>query len=187
MPWLLLKLVGVWGWLKEAAVALLGLVRRYPLQAALIASLCLSGWLWRGKQEALAERDLARVQFADCQRAGIKAREAQIALNRETKAKYEAAAKEADHEHEKALALANDRTERWIANHRVRPQEDRSRASGTSAPSQGEATERGDGRSEGTDLVAVSADDVRICTANTLRLKAVNEWGRALVESGVAE
>lgn len=50
MLWL--RLLGIWGWLKKGLTALAGLVGRYPLQAALIASLCLSGWLWRGRQEA---------------------------------------------------------------------------------------------------------------------------------------
>jgi hypothetical protein len=179
-----LKLLGLWGWLKEAAVALLGLVRRYPLQAALIASLCLSGWLWRGKQEALGERDLARVQFADCQRAGIKAREAQIALNKETKAKYEAAAKEADHEHEKALALANDRTERWIANHRVR------QAGGSGADRSGAAAENqaaGVHQEMPADAVLVGAADVRICTARSQDALSAYEFGQALIKAGVAE
>jgi hypothetical protein len=155
-----------------------------PWAIVLALLLRLYGFLWF--DGVIEQRDRARVQFADCQRAGIKAREAQIALNNQTKAKYEAAAKEADHEHEKALALANDRTERWIAANRVR-QTGGSRPGGASPAAEGEATERGDGPGEGTDLVAVSADDVRICTANTLRLKAVNEWGKALVESGVAE
>ena len=47
-----LKLLGIGRWLKEALGALLHLIRTYPLQAALIASLCLSGWLWRGRQAA---------------------------------------------------------------------------------------------------------------------------------------
>ena len=184
MPWLLLKLLGAWGWLKQAAVALLGLVRTYPLQAALIASLCLSGWLWRGKQEAIAERDLARVQFADCQRAGVKAREAQIALNRETKAKYEAAAKEADHEHSKALALANDRTERWIAANRVR-QAGGSGAERSGAAAEGEAA--GVHQEMPADAVLVGAADVRICTARSQDALSAYEFGQALIRAGVAE
>lgn len=59
MPILLLKLLGIGKWLKEALWRVVGLIRRYPLHTALIASLCLSGWLWRGKQSALAERDAA--------------------------------------------------------------------------------------------------------------------------------
>ena len=62
MPILLLKLLGISAWIKKGAYALLCGIKRYPLLAALIASLCLSGWLWRGKQSAIAERDDARAE-----------------------------------------------------------------------------------------------------------------------------
>lgn len=182
MIWL--KLLGLWGWLKKAAVALLGLVQRYPLQTALIASLCLSGWLWRGKQEAIAERDLARVQFADCLRVGQKAREAQIALNNQTKAKYEAAAKEADHDHAKELADALDRTERWIAANRVR-QAGGSGAGVANAPAEGEVA--GVHQEMPADAVLVGAADVRICTARSQDALSAYEFGQALIWAGVAE
>ena len=58
MIWLL----GIGKWLREAATALLGIVRAYPLQTALIAALCLAGWQWRGKRAALDERDAARAE-----------------------------------------------------------------------------------------------------------------------------
>lgn len=61
---ILLKLLGAWGWLKQALGALLDLIRRYPLAAALIAALCLSLWLWRGKERAEGERDKARAETA---------------------------------------------------------------------------------------------------------------------------
>ncbi|MBS4048061.1 MAG: hypothetical protein KG075_17075 [Alphaproteobacteria bacterium] len=64
MVMLALKLLGLWRWLREALSALLSLAGRYPWQAALIASLCLSGWLWHGKGKALAERDAARATLA---------------------------------------------------------------------------------------------------------------------------
>lgn len=62
MPILLLKLLGISAWIKKGAYALLCGIKRYPLHAALIASLCISGWLWRGKQSAIAERDDARAE-----------------------------------------------------------------------------------------------------------------------------
>lgn len=57
---MILWLLGAAKWAREAAGALFSLIGRYPLHAALIASLCISGWLWRGRQSALAERDAAR-------------------------------------------------------------------------------------------------------------------------------
>ena len=185
MP-ILLKLIGAWGWLKQALGALLSLVRRYPLQAALIALLCLSGWLWRGKERALSERDDARAETAQVIQAGKDALAAQIALNEATKAKYEAAAEKADHEHSIELADAMSRADRYIRDNRVR-KAGGSGASVANATAEGEAAERGDGSGEGSDMVAVTAEDVRICTANSVRLQAVREWGLGLVKAGVAE
>jgi len=180
---MILWLLGISAWIKKGAYALLCGIKRYPLHAALIASLCLSGWLWRGKQGALAERDFARVQFADCLRAGIKAREAQIALNTQTKAKYEAAAEKADHDYRIALADADRRTDDYIARNRVR-KAGGSGASVANAPAEVQAA----GVPEGlpADAVMVSAEDVRICTANSIYALKAHEWGDALVKAGVA-
>lgn len=59
MIWLLNAL----GWAKTALRTLTGLIRAYPLQAALIVSLVACGWLWMGKRDALAERDKARAEL----------------------------------------------------------------------------------------------------------------------------
>jgi hypothetical protein len=76
-----LKLLGILNWAKKALTAFLGLARRYPLQAALIASLCLAGWLWRGKQSALDSLEREKLAHAETIKTGAKARAAQIALN----------------------------------------------------------------------------------------------------------
>ena len=81
MPILLLKLLGISAWIKKGAYALLCGIKRYPTHAALIASLCLSGWLWRGKQSAIAERDAARDETAQVIKAGQQALAAQIKLH----------------------------------------------------------------------------------------------------------
>lgn len=62
MPILLLKLLGIGKWLKEALWRVAGIAGRHPWQFALVLALCLSGWLWRGKQSAIAERDAARAE-----------------------------------------------------------------------------------------------------------------------------
>ena len=186
MPILLLKLLGIGKWLKEALWRVAGIAGRHPWQAALIASLCLAGWLWRGKQSALAERDAARDETAKAITAGQQALAAQIKLHDETKAAYAAKAKEADREHEIELAAASDRTERFIAGNRVR-QACGSRASVASAPAEGAVAQSGDGQGLSSELVGVTPADVRLCTANSLRLKAVNEWGQALKAEGLAD
>ena len=108
----------------------------------------------------------------------------QIALNEATKAKYEAAAEKADHDYRIALADADRRTDDYIRNNRMR-QAGGSGASVANAPAEGEAA--GSGDAARSDAVQVSADDVRICTANSVRLQAVREWGLELVKAGVAE
>lgn len=55
MSWILLGL----GWVKTAATALFRVLAAYPWQAAVIALLCLSGWLWResGQWKLAYERE----------------------------------------------------------------------------------------------------------------------------------
>ncbi len=48
-PMILLKLLGVWQWLKQALWGILSLARRYPWQAALVISLV---WGWNGHHNA---------------------------------------------------------------------------------------------------------------------------------------
>jgi len=187
MPMILLKLLGLANWLKEAATALLSLIRRYPWQAALIAALCLAGWQYRGKQHALADLAAERLAHAETIKAGQQAYAAQVALNKAAEAKSAAIAKESDDAHEKQLALANDRTERWIDANRVRPEKGGSRPVTPGSSAQDQVAERGDGQGLPPDMVAVPAADVRICTANTLRLEAVRDWGIALKDAGLAE
>lgn len=183
---MILWLLGAAKWVREAAGALFSLIGRYPLHAALLASLCLAGWLWRGKQSALTERDAARAETAQVITAGQQALAAQIKLHDETKAAYAAKAKEADHAHEIELAAASDRTERFIAAGGVR-KACGSRTSVASAPAESAVAESGDGQGLPPGLVAVTPADVRLCTANSLRLKAVHDWGEGLRAAGLAE
>lgn len=160
-----------------------GLLPYIPL-IALIAFLWvkLYGFLWW--DGAIEQRDKARAQVVQVIAAGKEALAQQIALNEATKAKYEAAAEKADHDYRIALADADRRTDDFIARNRLR-KAGGSGASVANAPAEGEAAGSGDGA--GSDAVMVSADDVRICTANSVRLQAVREWGLELVKAGVAE
>ena len=181
MIWLLSAL----GWAKKALTALLDLARRYPLQVALIASLCLAGWLWWGKREALSDLAAEKASHALTIKAGKDALAAQIALTKKTEAAYKAAAKDADNDHAKDLALAADRTERFISGNRVR----KACAGNVAArpAAEGPVAENSDGPGISADMVAVTAEDVRVCTVNTVRLQSVREWGQELVAKGLAE
>ena len=108
----------------EAATAMLGIVGRYPWQCAMIAALCLAGWQWRGKNEALAERDVAiagrasdRAAYVTAQKeAAAKAIAAKIA----TEARWRAQSKEADLAHATALESARSAVDRYANANRVR-------------------------------------------------------------------
>jgi len=186
MPWLAIKLFmgGALKRLLNGLSALFNIARSHPWQFALALALCLSGWLWRGKQSAIAERDAARAETAQAINAGQQALAAQIKLHDETKAAYAAAAKDADNAHEIELAAASDRTERYISSHGVR-QACGSRASVASAP----AEDRSAGLHEEVpaDSVVVSAADVRTCTAATSYAVSAWKWGQSLKADGLAQ
>ena len=163
-----------WRWLLPF-IPLLGLIAFLWIK--------LYGFLWW--DGAIEQRDKARAETAQVIQAGKEALAQQIALNQATKAKYEAAAEKADHDYRIALADADRRTDDFIARNRVR-KAGGSGASVANAPAEGQAAGSGNGAGPGAELVAVTAEDVRICTANTVRLQAVREWGLELVKAGVA-
>lgn len=144
----------------------------------------LDGFLWI--DGAIEQRDNAKADLAKAITAGHQALAAQIKIHDETKAAYAAKAKEADREHEIELAAASDRTERFIAGNGVR-KACGSRTIVASAPTESATPPRSDGPGSASDLVAVTPADVRLCTANSLRLKAVHDWGVVLREAGLAE
>ena len=177
MIWLLSTL----GWLRKAATALFDLARRYPLAAALIASLCLSGWLWHGKGKALAERDAARAQISAMIEASKQATELALKERAANQAAFAKLKKEADNGHSTALADADRRTADFI---RLR------RQSGSCAAKADPASE---GASAGVpeiasaETVLVDASDVRACSAASVYADEAHKWARGLIEAGVGE
>lgn len=127
MPWLAIKLF-FGGFLKRltgAFSALLGWIGRYPWQAACLALLLASAWLWRGWNGERAGRladnlaaDAAMKSVMDASEANAAAAQAQV---KAVEAKSAELAKDADHAHELALQNARTATDRFIAANRVRP------------------------------------------------------------------
>lgn len=185
MPILLLKLLGIGKWLKEAATALFGIISRHPWQAALIVAVLAAGWLWRGKQSAFAERDAARAETAQVIKAGQQALAAQIKLHDETKAAYAAKAKEANDDYAKDLAAASTAADRYANANRVR-KVCVSRPSETSRPAE-------DHHSVVLEvppaeaLVAITRADFDKCTALYPYANGAYKWGVVLREAGLAE
>ena len=83
MIWL--KLLGVLNWLKKALAALFRLAVAYPREAAIVALLCLSGWLWWHLGDEQDGRASDRLAYAaEIKRRDVASKEArakQIALN----------------------------------------------------------------------------------------------------------
>ena len=177
MPALLLKLLGAWGWLKQALGALLDLIRRYPLAAALIASL----WLWRGKERAEGERDKARAQIVQVEAASAENARRLAQRDREFADTTKRLSDENEVLHAR-LAAAKSVPARTYAE---RMRFDKVCVSNAPADAQGEIAQDRD--RPGADAVVLERADYDILVANTVRLQAVREWGLELVKAGVAE
>ena len=119
----------------------------------------------------------ARATIAQMEQASKQARDAQIAANLATEARYRAQAEKTDHDHQTELASAYDAANRFIAANRVRP--DHSRSTG---PAIAPAEDHGAGVSapvpEGT--VLVSPADVQACTSATSYAISAHEWAAGI-------
>ena len=172
MIWLLKVL----GWAKTGLTVLADLARRYPLQMALIAFLCLSGWLWRGWDKAEARIDAmeaAAKQSEALHRAAIKAQQD----------KFDRLKKETDDGYKAALADAGDRTSRYIDTHRLRG---KSCAIEAAAPGQGESAGSPE-KPAAVPFVAVSEADVKVCGSLYAYSLAAHQWAQGLIREGVGE
>ena len=168
-------LLGIGGWLK-------GAVSRYPWQAACIALLAASLWLWHGKGHAIHQRDAARAETKalEVRYTAAQADAASKALKARTDAEnhYKEMANEADAKAAAAYADGRSAAQRYIDTHRVRACPATGSGSGTSAPAQGDSAQGVDRSS--SDAVMVTADDVNICTSNSLRLSTAHDWALKL-------
>lgn len=118
MIWL--RLLGVFGWLKNAALSAFSLARRYPLQAALLCAVLALFWQYRAIQHVRADRDAARHEIAaliEASNANRLAAERQV---KERQAALDKLTKDATNEHEQAQIAASDAVRAYAASHRLR-------------------------------------------------------------------
>lgn len=176
---LALKLLGIWRWLKSGLSALLSLAGRYPWQAALIASLCLSGWLWHGKDKALAERDAARADLATITAAQKEA----AAKAKQARADAEKLTKDLAHATDQHAADLDAISRRALAD-RMRAKAPRCASSGPVAPALPDGAQ-GDPGSDtgGVYFTAAEADNLR---RHEVRSTSCEGWARGLIAEGVA-
>jgi hypothetical protein len=186
MPFLLLKLFGIGRWLKGAATALLGVIGRYPWQAALIAAMCLAGWQYRGKQHTLADLAAERLAHAKTIKAGQQAYAAQVALNKAAEAKSAAIAKDQDNDIKTDRAVASAAGDKYAAANRVRGKACVGRSSETSASA--EIADPGIPEVAPAEaLVAITRADFDKCTALYPYANGAYKWGVVLREVGLGE
>lgn len=140
----------------------------------------LLGLLWfrhDARTAHLAFDKLKAEYIADSQAAAIR----QVASNQALEAHWKAKAEGVDRDYQTSLQGALRRAGAYSATHAcsVRPPAERaSRAADTVPVAEGPG---GDNRSDPAPImVAVSAEDVNICTTNTARLEAAQAWARGL-------
>lgn len=168
-------------WLLYARRAVLSIFKgamAYPWQAALIASLCLSAWLYSGKQNAsaiIAKRDAT---IAQMEAASKIATAIQIELNNKVTNKQTQIAR---------LTDANETNRRNVAD-RSRAYAGRMSAKSycrkASAATKSDAPQSGDIPS--VDAVVVARADFDILTGHTARLMDVKAWADRLIADGLA-
>ena len=180
MPFLLLKLLGIGRWLKQAAIALLGAIGRYPWQSACIALLALSGGLWRGnvsKERLIVYMKAERVKILDAQ---DQARTAQIAVFKAAEDKSRQLAKDNSNVETQIRTIYVDRRDAYADRMRF----DKVCRSSAGSPAQDSPPKIDHGPS--ADSIIVSRADFDILVENTGRLDAVHQWGEAQISAGLA-
>ena len=170
MMWLLTA----WGGVKR----MFDVALRYPWQAALIVSLCLSAWLYSGKQGARATIAKRDATIAQMEAASKIATAIQIALNKAV----------TDKQTEIARLTDNDETNRRDVADRSRAYAGRMSAQNycrqASGPAQSGIAQGSNSTS--ADAVVVGRADFDILTSNTARLVDVKAWADRLIADGLA-
>lgn len=167
-----------------ARVGLTGLVIAVLVALLAVQTVRLEGFkLWpfsiegAGPKAARLQRTIDDIDKAQ-KEANRRLREAKEAAERN----YRDLAERIDDDAETARAGAMDDAERFIAANRVRCPANRSVGSGTppTARDNGAGSGESPGAAPELDGVVVQADDVRICTTNTLQAEAARAWALVL-------
>jgi hypothetical protein len=163
-------------------------LRPYLLGAAGIAILAAAIWVCRidslrasHKADATNVRREYTLFREQVEAKAAQALIAQKAVNAVQEQKWKDEAHAADQKHETELAAANAAAERHIRDNRLlRQAVDRGAGGEAGGAAQGDSAQDSYRSGEAADLVAVTADDVRVCTENTRRLIDVRDWALGL-------
>lgn len=158
---------------------------RVGIKGGIIAALCIvMAVMWWRADTISEQRDQARATIAEIKAAQIVAERAAIEAKAKAEADYRNLAERVDHEADKARDDALGAAELFIRNNRVRCPATRDPTGGPAAPAKdyGARDGQGPGAAPIVDAarVAVLAEDVRICTVNTLQAEAARAWSLEL-------
>jgi len=170
MPWLLCA--------KNAAVSIFKSAGAYPWQAALIASLCLSLWLYGGKQHARAIISKRDDTIAQMETASKIATAVQIELNKQVTDKQTKIARMIDDKETNRRDIA-DRSRSYAG--RMSAQSYCRKANSAAQSGVAQSSD-----SSSADAVVVGRADFDILTGNTARLMDVKAWSDRLIGEGLA-
>ena len=173
--------LGALGWLRKAFNAALALATRYPLQAALVASLALSGWLWHGRQAARVTAAKWEIAYNKALQASDANHAAQIAQVAADQAKFDQTAKDNANVETQIRTVYVDRGGAYADRMRF----DKTCVRPADPASEGNLAALDNG--PGPDSVVLSRADFDTLTGNTARLVAVHQWGADLIAAGLAE
>lgn len=193
MPWLILRLLGIGKWLREAATAAFRWVTASTARMlifALCMSLAANFWLYRGKAKAIEQRDAWHLAF-DKQKATY------IAAQQEAEAKQKAAdqsniagqlaaIRQQDAAHDQLEAARRDAVSEFRDAGRVRFEAACRSASGPGAADlHRDSGPPVDGQTPG-DLVAVKPEQIDAWSEIELQNAERGEFLRGLVSQGLA-
>lgn len=165
----------------DAAIALFKKWRWLLLAVPLLIAVAVQSYRLNSAKADLLEKQAI---ISNMETASKAAKAAQIALNQATEAAYKAEAERTDREYSIALNDALRLANAYADRHRVRSVcEGIARQAGPAAEGNDPESRNG----PGADAIVVSRADFETLNANTLRLKAVNEWGQRLIDQGLAE
>ena len=162
---------------RHLVIVILGLFAAYQALEA--------GKYERAHGKAVASLERANKTIADMTTASEAARAAQIAINDKRTQDEKDNANDAD---------KNDRIAQLEAGNRATVYRDRwrvrnicqSSAAGADSASESAVAESGNGSGDIADMVAISGADFDRCTANSVRLQSVKQWGDGLIAKNLA-